>query len=408
MGSTRLRLAASVIVVLVTATACSSAETTGARGLSETATATATAETTAATTTETAASTELLAEAPVSALPVEPSCVPFQGAQCDGADLTGAKLAGLDLTGISLKGANLTDAILVHANLSGADLSGATLTGADFTRANLSNASLRGSRWNGTNLTEAVTTLDPFDTTVTGARKCKTTMAQGVIDSRDCPCTNAGGATSGFEPPLATMGLGAIPYFPRGFEAAAGQLVSINQNQAVFALMGNTWGGNGRTTFALPRVTGPWAGVRTGNDGAGSCLQWSVATRGFYPSDPAHTVYPGEVYLSAAVNGPQRNSMLEAGAAIDPTISALLGPGFTAYAIPAGWPQPAEPPYLAELRLFSKSQPLPAGFVPADGSTIAGAGSDGLKQLLGDRLPRVVAPDGYQWAVSTQGIYPTN
>ncbi|MFA6116971.1 MAG: tail fiber protein [Sphingomonas sp.] len=51
--------------------------------------------------------------------------------------------------------------------------------------------------------------------------------------------------------------IGEIRFFgfnfpPRGWASAAGQLLSIAQNQALFALLGTTYGGNGVTTFALP------------------------------------------------------------------------------------------------------------------------------------------------------------
>lgn len=39
---------------------------------------------------------------------------------------------------------------------------------------------------------------------------------------------------------------------PRGFALCNGQVLPINQNQALFSLLGTTFGGNGQTTFALP------------------------------------------------------------------------------------------------------------------------------------------------------------
>ncbi len=39
---------------------------------------------------------------------------------------------------------------------------------------------------------------------------------------------------------------------PRGWAPCAGQLLPINQNQALFSLLGTMYGGNGQTTFALP------------------------------------------------------------------------------------------------------------------------------------------------------------
>ena len=43
---------------------------------------------------------------------------------------------------------------------------------------------------------------------------------------------------------------------PRGWAQCNGQLLSISQNTALFALLGTTYGGNGQTTFALPNLQG--------------------------------------------------------------------------------------------------------------------------------------------------------
>ena len=48
----------------------------------------------------------------------------------------------------------------------------------------------------------------------------------------------------------------AFNFAPRGFALCNGQLLPINQNQALFALLGTTYGGNGQTTFALPDLRG--------------------------------------------------------------------------------------------------------------------------------------------------------
>ena len=45
-------------------------------------------------------------------------------------------------------------------------------------------------------------------------------------------------------------------YAPKGFALCNGQLLSINQNQALYALLGTTYGGNGQTNFALPDLRG--------------------------------------------------------------------------------------------------------------------------------------------------------
>jgi microcystin-dependent protein len=43
---------------------------------------------------------------------------------------------------------------------------------------------------------------------------------------------------------------------PKGWALADGQLLPINQNQALFSLFGTTYGGDGRVTFALPNLKG--------------------------------------------------------------------------------------------------------------------------------------------------------
>lgn len=48
----------------------------------------------------------------------------------------------------------------------------------------------------------------------------------------------------------------AFGFAPRGFALCNGQLMSIAQNSALFALLGVQYGGNGKTTFALPDLRG--------------------------------------------------------------------------------------------------------------------------------------------------------
>jgi microcystin-dependent protein len=58
------------------------------------------------------------------------------------------------------------------------------------------------------------------------------------------------------EPFLGEMKIVAFPFAPQGWAFCDGQLLPINQNQALFALLGTTYGGNGATTFALPDLRG--------------------------------------------------------------------------------------------------------------------------------------------------------
>jgi microcystin-dependent protein len=54
------------------------------------------------------------------------------------------------------------------------------------------------------------------------------------------------------EPFLSEIRIMSFNFPPKGWAFCNGQLLPINQNQALFALLGTTYGGNGQTTFALP------------------------------------------------------------------------------------------------------------------------------------------------------------
>jgi microcystin-dependent protein len=61
-----------------------------------------------------------------------------------------------------------------------------------------------------------------------------------------------GAASAGAEPFLGEVQTSAFTFCPKGFAPLNGQLLPINQNQALFSLLGTRYGGNGQTTFALP------------------------------------------------------------------------------------------------------------------------------------------------------------
>jgi microcystin-dependent protein len=54
------------------------------------------------------------------------------------------------------------------------------------------------------------------------------------------------------EPFLAEIRIMSFAFAPKGWAFCNGQVLPINQNQALFALLGTTFGGDGRVTFALP------------------------------------------------------------------------------------------------------------------------------------------------------------
>jgi microcystin-dependent protein len=58
------------------------------------------------------------------------------------------------------------------------------------------------------------------------------------------------------EPFLSEIRIMSFNFPPKGWALCNGQLLPINQNQALFSLLGTTYGGNGQTNFALPDIRG--------------------------------------------------------------------------------------------------------------------------------------------------------
>ncbi len=58
------------------------------------------------------------------------------------------------------------------------------------------------------------------------------------------------------EPFLGEIMITSFGFAPQGWATCDGQVMSIQQNQALYALLGTTYGGNGTTTFALPQLQG--------------------------------------------------------------------------------------------------------------------------------------------------------
>ena len=71
-----------------------------------------------------------------------------------------------------------------------------------------------------------------------------------------------------------------------------GRIVSVNQNEALYAVIGNTYGGESFKTFALPDLRGtaavgadaPAGGVNAGGSaGSTIAVNWCIARGGFFP-----------------------------------------------------------------------------------------------------------------------------
>ncbi len=78
-------------------------------------------------------------------------------------------------------------------------------------------------------------------------------------------------------PFVGSIVLVAFSYAPEGWAFCNGQLLSINQNTALFSLLGTTYGGDGKTNFALPNLNA--GALQPG-------LNYMIALNGVYPSRP--------------------------------------------------------------------------------------------------------------------------
>src|SRR4051794_40264745 len=74
-------------------------------------------------------------------------------------------------------------------------------------------------------------------------------------------------------------------FAPKGWALANGQLLPINQNQALFSLFGTMYGGNGQTNFALPDLRGR-APIHVGG---------GFTTQGQSGGEQAHTLSQSEM-----------------------------------------------------------------------------------------------------------------
>lgn len=73
------------------------------------------------------------------------------------------------------------------------------------------------------------------------------------------------------EPFLAEVRIVGFNFAPRGWAFCDGQILPINQNQSLYSLLGTTYGGDGRTSFALPDLRGRTP-IHVGSSNGGSHL----------------------------------------------------------------------------------------------------------------------------------------
>ena len=122
-------------------------------------------------------------------------------------------------------------------------------------------------------------------------------------------------------PFLSEIRLFTFGFPPKGWAFCNGQLLPINQNQALFSLLGTTYGGDGRVTFALPNLQGR-VPMHQGN---GLSLGQSAG-------ETAHTLLAAELPAHTHVVNGSRNTAT----VVSPTGNYLATSPGNVYAAPPG------------------------------------------------------------------------
>lgn len=155
------------------------------------------------------------------------------------------------------------------------------------------------------------------------------------------------------DPYLGEIRLFAGSFAPAGWAACDGQLLPINGNEALYALLGVRYGGDGASTFALPDLRGRWAvGRRDANlgetGGAESVTltaqQLPVHTHAAYASAAAATRTAPAVWASVAAPAYLPGDPVTAGQTLAGDALAPVG---------AGLPHENLPPFLGMIHIIA-------------------------------------------------------
>jgi microcystin-dependent protein len=175
-------------------------------------------------------------------------------------------------------------------------------------------------------------------------------------------------------PFLGELKIVSFNFAPKGWALANGQLLPINQNQALFSLLGTMYGGDGRVNFALPDLRGRVAMHMGGG-----------FTQGERGGEDAHTVSLTEM--------PQHTHFLEGN-----TTTAATANAFTPAANDSLGQSIGVPSSGANFALDIYSTSAPNATMAA--GTVTNAGGN---QAHENRQPFLVL----NWIVALQGIFPS-
>lgn len=133
----------------------------------------------------------------------------------------------------------------------------------------------------------------------------------------------------------------AFAFAPQGWALCQGQILQVMQNQALFSLLGNKYGGDGRTTFALPDLRGrtPLHTDFSANQiGTAAGLE-SVTLNSAQMPAHTHLLEASTSKATMANVGANGDRLLAASYINNPTTPSQDGPGKPIYGV-AGSPTP--------------------------------------------------------------------
>jgi microcystin-dependent protein len=149
------------------------------------------------------------------------------------------------------------------------------------------------------------------------------------------------------DPFLGELRLCSFNFAPKGWAQCNGQFLPINQNQALFSLLGTMYGGNGQTTFALPDLRGKvpmhvGSGFIQGQTGGQEVHTLTQSEM------PQHTHFVNVTTANASTDTPEASVML-ATASLDvyrdPTNLVAMEPGIVGN-VGGSQAHPNQQPYL--------------------------------------------------------------
>lgn len=210
-------------------------------------------------------------------------------------------------------------------------------------------------------------------------------------------------ATCNDTPYLSTICWTASYYCPVNYSEANGQLLSITSNEALYSLLGNAYGGDGRSTFALPDLRGRAAiGAGTGPGlqqvrlGEQVGRERHLITKANMPSH-SHSIQMGSMPIEGQITAVE-----DLGSVTSPANA------FPAARSDGGGPASRKPFYTAStsqgmVEMAENSATLAPNPRFFKTESALGAGGDQGQETLPIRPPQVAV----KACIATKGIYPT-